>query len=245
MSSKSQALLVALTWMVMLVQTGLAQLPPPPSQPDSVLGIPGLFPPGTPKEVLQCWSSLTDTRGCVVAIFSSILSLNFGNIGQACCESFVKISSDCWPKMFPLNPLFAPLLNSTCAALIGKSLLLCSSPCQKKKTRLLCSSLIAATCTAMVFQLGQTQLPLLTSIGLIPGLPQLVNLGDITKRLSSVKDIQGCLMGLHTSVSTVQFADTIGSACSKAFLAIDGYCMSKLFTLNPLFPPLLKSYCSI
>nr|XP_048319115.1 egg cell-secreted protein 1.3-like isoform X3 [Ziziphus jujuba var. spinosa] len=120
MSSKSQALLVALTWMVMLVQTGLAQLPPQPSQPDSVLGIPGLFPPGTPKEVLQCWSSLTDTRGCVVAIFSSILSLNFGNIGQACCESFVKISSDCWPKMFPLNPLFAPLLNSTCAALIGK-----------------------------------------------------------------------------------------------------------------------------
>ncbi|KAH7515317.1 hypothetical protein FEM48_Zijuj10G0013800 [Ziziphus jujuba var. spinosa] len=120
MSSKPQALLVALTWMVMLVQTGLAQLPPPPSQPDSVLGIPGLFPPGTPKEVLQCWSSLTDTRGCVVAIFSSILSLNFGNIGQACCESFVKISSDCWPKMFPLNPLFAPLHNSTCAALIGK-----------------------------------------------------------------------------------------------------------------------------
>nr|XP_048318614.1 uncharacterized protein LOC112490084 [Ziziphus jujuba var. spinosa] len=200
MSSKPQALLVALTWMVMLVQTGLAQLPPPPSQPDSVLGIPGLFPPGTPKEVLQCWSSLTDTRGCVVAIFSSILSLNFGNIGQACCESFVKISSDCWPKMFPLNPLFAPLHNSTCAALIGK---------------------------------------------LIPGLPQLVNLGDITKRLSSVKDIRGCLMGLHTSVCTVQFADTIGSVCSKAFLAIDGYCMSKLFTLNPLFPPLLKSYCSI
>lgn len=116
---------------------------------------------------------------------------------------------------------------------------------KKKKTLLLCSSLIAATCTAMVFQLGQTQLPLLTSIGLIPGLPQLVNLGDITKRLSSVKDIRGCLMGLHTSVCTVQFADTIGSVCSKAFLAIDGYCMSKLFTLNPLFPPLLKSYCSI
>ncbi|TXG61909.1 hypothetical protein EZV62_013272 [Acer yangbiense] len=39
-----------------------------------------------------------------------------GQIGLVCCATIAQVSEDCWPKMFPINPLFTPLLKTACAA---------------------------------------------------------------------------------------------------------------------------------
>lgn len=103
----AQALLTA-TCIAMLVQLGLAQFQLPQT--------PGLtIPPGRGSgDALKCWSSLTSTEGCVMSIFSSILSLNFNSIAPACCKAFIAIDADCFHIMFPWNPFFPQLLNDFC-----------------------------------------------------------------------------------------------------------------------------------
>ncbi|XP_050374952.1 uncharacterized protein LOC126792584 [Argentina anserina] len=104
----SSLLLVSLLT-ALLAQSRLATAQFPPTFPG------GLFPPGTAPDVLKCWSSLTGVNGCVMEIFQSVFSLQFGGIGAGCCKAFVAIEDSCLPKMFPLTPFFPPLLKNICA----------------------------------------------------------------------------------------------------------------------------------
>ncbi|KAL6188901.1 hypothetical protein ACLB2K_040292 [Fragaria x ananassa] len=109
MEALSSLLLVSLLT-ALLAQPRLtsAQLLPP-----SIPG--GLFPPGTAPDVLKCWSSLTGVNGCVLGIFQSVFSLQFGKISADCCKAFVAVEDSCLPKMFPLTPFFPPMLKNICA----------------------------------------------------------------------------------------------------------------------------------
>ncbi|KAK9947471.1 hypothetical protein M0R45_003095 [Rubus argutus] len=112
MEALSSLLLVAL-FTALLAQPGIVNAQWP--QPSPPFSIPGLFPPGTPQDVLKCWSSLTNINGCALEVFRTIFSLQFGSIGPNCCKAFLSVEESCWPKMFPLNPFFPPLLKNTCA----------------------------------------------------------------------------------------------------------------------------------
>ncbi|KAK1551337.1 hypothetical protein Q3G72_034097 [Acer saccharum] len=49
-------------------------------------------------------------------IYTYFMSGQIGKIGPVCCSTIAQVSEDCWPKMFPINPLFPPLLKTACAA---------------------------------------------------------------------------------------------------------------------------------
>ncbi|XP_022752174.1 egg cell-secreted protein 1.2-like [Durio zibethinus] len=117
MSKTAQAIaflfLAATACTVVLVQPGVAQVLSTPhgTKPQ----IPGLFPPGTPNDVIQCWSSIMSIQGCAWEIYRSIFSGQFGNISPACCQAILSIQENCWPKMFPTNPPFVPKLKDSCS----------------------------------------------------------------------------------------------------------------------------------
>jgi hypothetical protein len=94
--------------LAVLVPTGVAQLPQ----------IPGLFPfpglGGLPGPTTQCFSSLVNIPGCLTEVFGSFINGHFGIIGSACCKAITEIEDNCLGKLFPFNPVFGPLLNSTC-----------------------------------------------------------------------------------------------------------------------------------
>ncbi|CAN8243725.1 unnamed protein product [Cochlearia groenlandica] len=75
-----------------------------------------LPPHASPVVDLQkCWSSVISVEGCVVEIYKSIVTGKFENVGPACCKAFSEVDAKCWPKMFPLNPLFPRLLKDGCS----------------------------------------------------------------------------------------------------------------------------------
>ncbi|KAK7848305.1 hypothetical protein CFP56_005204 [Quercus suber] len=67
------------------------------------------------KDIVKCWSSLSSINRCVDEIYGTLSRGEFSIVGPACYKSITVISHKCWPKMFPLNPLFPPLLKSKCA----------------------------------------------------------------------------------------------------------------------------------
>ncbi|XP_010482777.1 PREDICTED: egg cell-secreted protein 1.1-like [Camelina sativa] len=77
--------------------------------------IPGFSLPGSPVDITKCWSSLSSVEGCVAEIFKSVFTGKFGDVGHMCCKAFSDVDSKCWPHMFPLNPLFPPLLKDSCS----------------------------------------------------------------------------------------------------------------------------------
>ncbi|XVF77462.1 hypothetical protein PTKIN_Ptkin14bG0045900 [Pterospermum kingtungense] len=91
------------------------QLPPPFG--GIIPKFPGLLPPSpaTPVDIRQCWSALTNIQGCLFEIYRSAISTQFGQIGPDCCRAVNTVAESCWPKMFPLVPLFPPLLKNNCA----------------------------------------------------------------------------------------------------------------------------------
>ncbi|ESQ31594.1 hypothetical protein EUTSA_v10005657mg [Eutrema salsugineum] len=95
-----------------LVTPGVAQVQP---------SIPSIFPPISPIDPIKCWSSLFDVEGCVLEIYNSILSGQFGSIEATCCKTFVTIDVNYWPQMFPLNPFFPRLLKDSCAHIVPNS----------------------------------------------------------------------------------------------------------------------------
>ncbi|KAL6140533.1 hypothetical protein ACLB2K_058832 [Fragaria x ananassa] len=90
--------------------------PPPPFNIPRLLppGFPGLLPPSNPNDIAKCWSSLQNIQGYVTEIFTSVFTGKL-EAGPACCKAFLAIEESCLPKMFPLNPSFAPLLKNICA----------------------------------------------------------------------------------------------------------------------------------
>ncbi|KAH7574351.1 hypothetical protein JRO89_XS03G0285400 [Xanthoceras sorbifolium] len=85
----------------------------------SRMALPGLLPPVNATEYAECWSSLANVKGCIAEINKSVSSGEVSGIGPACCKAVTEIKDKCWPKIFPFNPFFPPLLKSTCAKLIG------------------------------------------------------------------------------------------------------------------------------
>ncbi|KAK0571674.1 hypothetical protein LWI29_019821 [Acer saccharum] len=88
--------------------------------PDAVnkISLPGLQPVNA-TEIAECWSSLENVQGCASEINKSLASGKISGIGPACCKAVTETSDKCWPKMFPFNPFFPPLLKITCATLNG------------------------------------------------------------------------------------------------------------------------------
>ncbi|CAL9243484.1 unnamed protein product, partial [Arabidopsis halleri] len=76
-------------------------------------------PPGSQVDLAKCWSSLINIQGCEVEIFKSVLTGKIENVGPTCCKAFTEVDAKCWPKMFPLNPLFPPLLKDGCSRIIA------------------------------------------------------------------------------------------------------------------------------
>ena len=89
------------------------------SMPGLLLPFPGLSPGQSGQDILQCWSSLTSIEGCINEIYGSLSKGKFGVSGPACCKAITNVTDKCWPKMFPLNPMFPPLLKSNCAPIAG------------------------------------------------------------------------------------------------------------------------------
>ncbi|CAH8279434.1 unnamed protein product [Arabidopsis lyrata] len=109
----SSFLMVSLCVAIFVTQ-GVAHTQTPPT-------VPGLFPPGSPIDLVKCWSSLFNVEGCVLEIAKSIFSGKFENVEAACCKAFLTLDTNCWPQMFPLNPFFPPLLKDICARIVPNS----------------------------------------------------------------------------------------------------------------------------
>ncbi|CAA0407112.1 unnamed protein product [Arabidopsis thaliana] len=73
-------------------------------------------------------------------------------------------------------------------------------------------------------------------------IPDMPGLPDITKCLSSVMDIPGCITEISQSIFIGKFGN-LGPACCKAFLDAEANCMPKI-PFIPLFPLMLKEQCS-
>ncbi|KAL4652790.1 hypothetical protein ACB092_01G257000, partial [Castanea dentata] len=91
---------------VCLTSSGIGGVAPAPSLP----GVGQLE-----KDIAKCWSSLKSIDGCILEIHGSLSKGKFGVSGPACCKAITNVSDTCWPKMFPFNPLFPPLLKNSCA----------------------------------------------------------------------------------------------------------------------------------
>ncbi|CAA7057814.1 unnamed protein product [Microthlaspi erraticum] len=107
-------ILVASLCATILFTQGVAQVQPP-------LTTPGFVLPGSPIDLVKCWSSLFNVEGCVLEISKSIFSGKFENVEAACCKVFSTLDANCWPQMFPLNPFFPPLLKDNCARIVPNS----------------------------------------------------------------------------------------------------------------------------
>ncbi|CAA7024792.1 unnamed protein product [Microthlaspi erraticum] len=114
MGSKVVAYLVVSLCATIFVTQGVSQMQKQPT-------VPGLFPFGSPVDLVKCWSSLFTVEGCVLEISKVIFSGNFKNVEAACCKVFSSLDANCWPHMFPLNPFFPPLLKDNCARIVPNS----------------------------------------------------------------------------------------------------------------------------
>ncbi|KAI5679625.1 hypothetical protein M9H77_00852 [Catharanthus roseus] len=65
-----------------------------------------------------CLVSFVNTQGCIQELIASFLSLQVHLIGPQCCKAAMAIDDNCWPKIFPLNPLFPPEIKNYCATII-------------------------------------------------------------------------------------------------------------------------------
>lgn len=63
---------------------------------------------------LPCLQAVLGTQGCTAELVSSFLSLQPRILGPECCKAAISIDDNCWPKIFPFNPLFPPLIKSFC-----------------------------------------------------------------------------------------------------------------------------------
>uniref|UniRef100_A0A2N9HT14 Prolamin-like domain-containing protein n=1 Tax=Fagus sylvatica TaxID=28930 RepID=A0A2N9HT14_FAGSY len=224
--------------LAVLVPTGLAQLPQ----------IPGLFPfpglGGLPGPTTQCFSSLVNIPGCLTEVFGSFINGHFGIIGSACCKAITEIEDNCLGKLFPFNPVFGPLLNSTCGQSGNTGAnklslvpgLLPLEPLNQDIQQCWSSLSSGQGCiTEIIGSLGYYYL----SLGLSPGQSG----QDILQCWSSLTSIEGCINEIYGSLSKGKFGVS-GPACCKAITDVSDKCWPKMFPLNPMFPPLLKSNCA-
>lgn len=65
-------------------------------------------------DVQRCLSSMRGVPGCFEAFISSVLSVRPQVLNPACCEAFLEVDENCWPKVFPLSMTFPPKLKDHC-----------------------------------------------------------------------------------------------------------------------------------
>ncbi|KAL5786336.1 hypothetical protein ACOSQ2_008728 [Xanthoceras sorbifolium] len=83
---------------------------------EPAVGLPPLF--GQDPDIQKCLSTLQNVQGCVQEIITSFLSHQVQLIGPACCKALNEVDDKCWPKVFPLDPFFPPLLKNYCATVV-------------------------------------------------------------------------------------------------------------------------------
>lgn len=65
-----------------------------------------------------CLESFVSTQGCVEELAFSFLSLQAHLLGPQCCKSALTIDDNCWPKIFPMNPIFPPQVKNYCMTIV-------------------------------------------------------------------------------------------------------------------------------
>ncbi|KAL9445110.1 hypothetical protein AB3S75_018163 [Citrus x aurantiifolia] len=73
---------------------------------------------GQGPDAAKCLSTLESVHGCVQEVITAFLSLKVNLIGNACCKAFNEVDTNCWPKVFPFDPFFPPLLQSYCTTIV-------------------------------------------------------------------------------------------------------------------------------
>ncbi|PIA33091.1 hypothetical protein AQUCO_04200092v1 [Aquilegia coerulea] len=212
--SMATVLKVACVTMLMIIPTR-AQLQPPSF---------GMMPPFVHKEVQQCWSSFRNVNGCLWEVYGSFINGKVGALGPACCKAITEINTNCWPKMFPFNPYFPPLLKAYCAMNGSQPPITLDSAEDVSSTKVLtiASEIKPEDASLDTFELADP---------------------NVGKCLASFQTTQGCTQEIISSFFSFQVRP-LGPSCCKALTSIDSNCWPKLFPFNPFFPPLLKNYCA-
>lgn len=72
-------------------------------------------------EADKCLATFKNTPNCVQEIFGSLFKIPFNfigapfhSIGPQCCKVVRDIEDNCWPKIFPISPLFPLTLKNLC-----------------------------------------------------------------------------------------------------------------------------------
>ncbi|OMO61689.1 hypothetical protein COLO4_33371 [Corchorus olitorius] len=139
-------------------------------------------------------------------IFTSLFRCQIGIIGPTCCRAIAGITNNCWPKMFPLTPFFAPLLRASCSSRLSG---------------------------ANMNDVNKLSVP-----GLLPYVPG----HEIKECWSPLTNVKDCVFEIFRSLRGNRIGH-IGPGCCKAIVNVSDSCWTKLFPLNPFFPPLLKNSC--
>ena len=179
----------------------------------------GLLPGN--QDIQQCWSSLSSVPGCLTDVINSLFSGRDSFFGTTCCKAITLVNDHCLPKLFPFNPAFHSTLQNVC--LTGPGV---GEPAP--------SPLGADQITVSKLYLPM-KLPFL---GLSDGDWE----KDVAKCWSSLSSINRCVDEIYGTLSQGEFS-VVGPACCKSITVISHKCWPKMFPLNPLFPPLLKSKC--
>ncbi|KVH93762.1 egg cell-secreted protein 1.4-like [Cynara cardunculus var. scolymus] len=66
--------------------------------------------------IMQCWSALFDLGFCYGDLSRAARTGRVDvSIGPTCCKAATSMNSGCWPKIFPFNPFFPPILQIICS----------------------------------------------------------------------------------------------------------------------------------
>lgn len=254
----------------------------------------------------QCWSLLENIPGCKQQLYGSLFSSQYRIIRPACCRAITESTPTCKPKLFPSNPIFPTLLDSTCPLQShppspntklddqlfigdpgsGSAPFPISQPNQQiwqcfgaiLNTQGCAFQIYTAVTTGQLRQIGSACCYAITQVTsdcwpklfpFNPFMPKLLNLTcgffaggggafAVSKTPSSLPEKQsgaevagcwtplkiteGCVEDIYLALSDGRIQH-IGSPCCSAVTKVSGICWSKMFPLNPLFPPLLRRYC--
>ncbi|XP_055822611.1 uncharacterized protein LOC129891325 [Solanum dulcamara] len=72
-------------------------------------------------EADKCLATLRNTPNCIQEILGALFKIPFHfigppfqSIGPQCCKVVIDIEDNCWPKIFPISPLFPLTLKNLC-----------------------------------------------------------------------------------------------------------------------------------
>ena len=174
------------------------------------------------QDIQECWSSLSGVPGCLTDVMNSLFNGKVNFFGPTCCKAITFVSDHCLPKLFPFNPAFHSTLKNIC----------------------LTSSGFGGHAPS---PLGADQITMskLYFPGKLPFLGQSDENWekDVAKCWSSLSSINRCVDEIYGTLSRGKFS-LVSPACCKSITVISHKCWPKMFPLNPLFPPLLRSKCA-